>query len=104
MKNTVDICLLRAEIQGWIMTLHMKHVITLFFPPPLCMSLLVHKNTGQNHYIKAGHKSFENVAYFKYCGTLIISQNCIHEEIQNRLSSRNAFNHEICLHIWYLKV
>jgi len=69
-KKTVDTCLSHAEIQGWIMTLHMKHVITLFSPPPLCMSLLVHKNTGQNHNIKAGHKSFENVAFFKYCGTL----------------------------------
>jgi len=103
-KKTIDTCLLHAEIQGWIMTLHMKHFITLFFPTPLCMSLLVHKNTWQNYNIKVGHIFFENVAYFKYCGTLIISQNCTHEEIKSTKSSRNAFNHKICLHIWYLKV
>ena len=94
-KKTIYTHLLHAEIQGWLMTLHMKHVITLFSPPPLCMSLLVHKNTGQNHNIKAGHKSFENVAYYKHCETLLISQNCTHEEIQSRLSSRNAFIQEI---------
>ena len=53
------------------------------------------QNTGQNHNIKTGDKSFESMAKFKYLGTLA-NQNCTHEEITSRLNHANdlPFNPE----------
>jgi hypothetical protein len=42
-----------------------------------------HKNAGQNHNIKIGDRSFENVAQFKYLGMTVTNQNLIREEIHN---------------------
>jgi hypothetical protein len=45
------------------------------------MLLSHHQNAGQNHNIKIGDKSFENVAKFKYLGMIVTNQNLIQEEI-----------------------
>jgi hypothetical protein len=48
-----------------------------------------HLNSGQNQYIRIANESFENVAEFKYLGTLT-NQNDIHDEIKSRLNLGNA--------------
>jgi hypothetical protein len=47
------------------------------------------QNAGQRQSIKIGHRSFGSVAKFKYLGTTLTDQNCIHEEIKSRLNSGN---------------
>jgi hypothetical protein len=57
------------------------------------MLLSRHQNAGQNHNIKTGDTSFENVAQFEYLGTRVTNQNLIQEEINRRLNSGNACYH-----------
>jgi hypothetical protein len=38
-------------------------------------------------------KSLENVAQFQYLGTIVTDENCIYEEIKNKLNSGNACYH-----------
>jgi hypothetical protein len=47
------------------------------------MLLSRHQNAGQNHNIKIGDRSFENMAEFKYLGTTVRNTNLIHEEIKS---------------------
>jgi hypothetical protein len=51
------------------------------------------QRTGQQHSIKIGNRSFEEVAEFKYLGTTMTDQNCMHEEIKSRSNVRNACYH-----------
>jgi hypothetical protein len=53
------------------------------------------QKAGQRQSITIGNRSFESVANFKYLGTTLTDQNCIHEEIKSRLNSGNACYHSV---------
>jgi hypothetical protein len=41
---------------------------------------------GQKHSTKIANRSFEDVAKFKYFGTTLTEQNCMHEVVKSRLN------------------
>jgi hypothetical protein len=45
--------------------------------------------------MKMANRSFEDVAKFKYVGTTLTDQKCMHEEIKSRLNSGNACYHSV---------
>jgi hypothetical protein len=53
------------------------------------------QKVGQKHSIKIVNRSFEDVAKFKYLGTILTDQNCMHKEINSRLNSGNACYHSV---------
>jgi hypothetical protein len=50
---------------------------------------------GQKQSIKIANRSFEDLAKFRYLGTTLTDQNCMHEEIKSKLNSGNAFYHSV---------
>jgi hypothetical protein len=45
---------------------------------------------GQKHSIKIVNRCFEDVVKFRYFGTTLTDQNCMHKEIKSRLNLGNA--------------
>jgi hypothetical protein len=59
------------------------------------MLMSLYQKAGQKHNTKTANRSFEDVAEFKYLGTRLTQQDCMHEEIKSRLNSRNACYHSV---------
>jgi hypothetical protein len=53
------------------------------------------QKTGEKHSIKIANGSLEDVEKFKYLGTTLTDQNCMHEEIKSRLNWGNACYHSV---------
>jgi hypothetical protein len=53
------------------------------------------KKPGQRHSIQIADGSFEDMEKLRYLGTTLTEQNCMHEEIKNKLNSRNACYYSI---------
>jgi hypothetical protein len=54
-----------------------------------------YQKAGQKHTIEVVNMSFEDVEKFKYFGTTLTDQNCMNEDINNRLNSGNACYHSV---------
>jgi hypothetical protein len=52
-----------------------------------CVLMSRSQRRGQKYSIKIANRSFEDVEKFKYLGTTLAGQNCMHEEIKSRLNS-----------------
>jgi hypothetical protein len=59
------------------------------------MSVSRCQKAGQRQNIETANRSFEDVAKFKYLGTILTDQNCVQEEIKSRLNSGNACYHSV---------
>jgi hypothetical protein len=57
-----------------------------------------YQNAEQGHNIKTANRYSENLAKFKYVGMTVTNSNLIHEEIQSKLNSGNAFYHSVQNH------
>jgi hypothetical protein len=50
---------------------------------------------GQKHSIKIANRSFEDVTKFKYLGTTLTDQNCMHDEINSRVNLGSVYYHSV---------
>jgi hypothetical protein len=64
--------------------IHWVHIIFTYRKPYL---------SGEKNGMKIVNRSFEGVETFKYLGTTLTDQNCMHEDIKSRLDSGNACYH-----------
>jgi hypothetical protein len=53
------------------------------------------QKAGQRQRINTANRSFKDVAKYRYLGTTLTDQNCIHEETRSRLNSGNACYHSV---------
>jgi hypothetical protein len=60
-----------------------------------CVLMSSYQKAGQRQSTKTANRTFESVAKFKYLGTTLTYQKCIHEEIKSRLNSGNACYHSV---------
>jgi hypothetical protein len=58
-----------------------------------CMLMSRSQKIGQKHSMKIVNRSFEVGAKFRYLGTTITDQNCMHKEIKSSINSWNACYH-----------
>jgi hypothetical protein len=58
-------------------------------------SCLRDQRAEQNHNLKMGNKSFENVEQFRYFETMLINKNYFHEEIMNKLNPENTCHNSV---------
>jgi hypothetical protein len=74
-----------------------RKVVGLKVKPVKTKYMLVSRcqKAGHRQSIKIANRYFEDVAKFKYWGTTLTDQNCIHEEIKSRLNSGNACYHSV---------
>jgi hypothetical protein len=57
---------------------------------------------GQKHSIKIVNRLLEDVGEFRYLGTTLTDQNCMHKEIKSRLNSGNACYHLVVQSLVFL--
>jgi hypothetical protein len=69
--------------------------VSLEVYPEKTMLISGSQKIGQKHSIKIVDRSIEDVAKFKYLGTTVTDQNYMHEEINSRLNSGNAYYHSV---------